>query len=245
MSDESPADEAEALSAQEREVRRLLADARVTEPMPEAVSARLERVLADLAAPSAASAAASDPATPVTALASRRRRRAATMLVAAAAVVAVGVGLGQVLDRTDQGEHSVASADRRTAGREASGSDDSGKSLTAPGATPAPQRSDRGRGHYVRHRTTPIRPRHFASDVRSLRSLLDLDQGKRRPESDGAAAAPVCRSEHWGAGAFVPVTYGRHHGVLVFRHVSGDTQVVDLFQCGSPDALRSITLPAP
>ncbi|MCW2791044.1 MAG: hypothetical protein JWO76_142, partial [Nocardioides sp.] len=86
MSDDDP----DLTPEQEREVRRLLADARHTEPVPGDVAARLDRVLAELAA--------GEPGpTPVTTLASRRRHRAVSVLVAAAAVVVVGIGLGQVV----------------------------------------------------------------------------------------------------------------------------------------------------
>ena len=43
----------------------------------------------------------------------------------------------------------------------------------------------------------------------------------------------------------MPVRYGRQRGVLVFGPVRGDSQVVELFACGNPEALRSVTLPAP
>ena len=39
------------------------------------------------------------------------------------------------------------------------------------------------------------------------------------------------------------VRYDGQRGVLVYRPVKGDTQVVDLYLCGSDDPARSITLP--
>jgi hypothetical protein len=54
-----------------------------------------------------------------------------------------------------------------------------------------------------------------------------------------------CPPADWGAGTFVPVRYAGDPAVLVFRRAVGDTQVVDLFHCGSVDVIRSITLPAP
>ena len=54
-----------------------------------------------------------------------------------------------------------------------------------------------------------------------------------------------CKPGHWGTGLFVPASYRGEPTVLVFRQVRGDTQVVDLFQCDSDEALRSVTLPAP
>jgi hypothetical protein len=64
--------------------------------------------------------------------------------------------------------------------------------------------------------------------------------------SDGPAASFAgCRSARWGEGAFVPVRYGRAPAVLVLRRAAGETQVADLFLCGDPDPVRSVTLPAP
>ena len=88
---------------QEEHVRRLLADARHTEPAPDAVVARLDKVLAGLADEPARSA-------DVVHLA-HRRRRAATLLVAAAAVVVVGVGLGQVLPHGGGSEDAESTAE--------------------------------------------------------------------------------------------------------------------------------------
>src|SRR5687767_6234813 len=75
---------------QEAQVRRLLSDARHTDPMPGDVVARLDRVLAGLGDDSAREAT-------VVRL-SDRRRTATRWLVAAAAVVVLGVGGNQLLD---------------------------------------------------------------------------------------------------------------------------------------------------
>ncbi len=64
-----------------------------------------------------------------------------------------------------------------------------------------------------------------------------------RPRSRGWA--DVCVPTSGAAGTIVPVRYGRQRGVLVFGPVRGDSQVVELFACGNPEALRSVTLPAP
>ncbi len=100
MADGSPAGPADGLTPEQEEVRRLLADARHAGPMPDDVVDRLDQVLAGLAADPANDPdddRVAAPAAPVVSLASRRRRRATTALVAAAAVVAVGIGLGQVI----------------------------------------------------------------------------------------------------------------------------------------------------
>ena len=87
--------------ADDERIRRLLAEARHTEPMPEAVATRLDGVLASLSADRAQrreDLAHEDHRAPVVDLAARRRRRtAANLLVAAAAVLVVGFGITQVL----------------------------------------------------------------------------------------------------------------------------------------------------
>ena len=88
MADGPPAGPADGLTPEQETVRRLLADARHAEPMPDDVVDRLDRVLAGLAAGSPDELEPPPAAAAVVSLASRRRRRAATLLVAAAAVVA-------------------------------------------------------------------------------------------------------------------------------------------------------------
>lgn len=114
-----PADDQEASNQltpeQDARVRRLLADARVTEPLPREVGQRLDGVLADLTRQRSLGASASEPggppapsqsgeeahsgdaATPAPARVLPFRRRAAQVLLAAAAVAAIGFGATQVL----------------------------------------------------------------------------------------------------------------------------------------------------
>lgn len=152
--------DAEQLSPrQEHEVARLLADARHTEPMPDQVVARLDAVLASLAAPEEAPETA--PVAPVVDLAARRRTRRLRMLVAAAAVVAAGVALPSYLpgvttssddagsesapaaasedrdERTDQESVDGESADEKSADGEAGAGGGSGLSkVPSDGALP-------------------------------------------------------------------------------------------------------------
>lgn len=211
---------------QETRVRRLLTDARHAEPIPEDVVARLDRVLAQLAVDEG------DDTGRVVSLAARRRRRVGSLLVAAAAVVMVGIGLGQLMGGPDEGSDNLASTDAGPAMREAPEG--------AGAATPdAPT--------YALKTPVPIRPQTFSQDVSRLQRLTGSLRGAA-PELGATSTDDnvfACRPAAWGAGTFVPVTYDGEPGVLVLRRVTGDTQVVDLFQCGSPDPLRSITLPAP
>lgn len=217
--------------AQETEVRRLLAGARHTEPMPADVADRMDRVLAGLADhPSDTSATA-----PVTRLA-ERRRRVVTLLVAAAAVVVVGIGLGQVISTSGgpdamQSEDTAAGAAEQEPGAAA---DERDSRVTADASEPV----------------TLVRPGRFTDDVRRLRGAVTPT------EAEGAPAPQVdargrrlgkagCEPGDWGPGVYRPVKYGRSTGYVVFRPAHGDTQVADLFLCGSDDVVRTVTLPSP
>ena len=241
MADGSPAGPADGLTPRQEEVRRLLADARHTGPIPEDVAGRLDEVLAGLAAGSDDEAAATA-GTRVVSLASRRRRRATTALVAAAAVVAVGVGLGQIMG---DGLGGGGSEDSTAASSAKEGGANSDR------VVPQPPRAQRdARLYVVDTPPVPVSPRHFAADVRRIRvdlAPLAVGQTSKNPSalSSSPAGGGACDPDHWGAGTFVPVRYDGRSGVLVFRAPRGDSQVVELFGCGSPEVLRSVTLPAP
>jgi len=232
---------------QDREVRRLLADARHTEPMPVDVAARLDRVLADLATQET-DHTEPDTSAPgaVVSLASRRRRRAATLLVAAASVVAVGVGLDQLTRGAGSGSSSssAGSAQSQDLG---SGSRSAAKpekqspnaSLDSPHAAGTP--ATKGRLLDLPH-AVPVRSGHFAADVARARRLTEVQDTSGT--LDNRHRGFSCTPDGWGRGTFVPVRYDGRRGVLVLRAVHGDTQVADLYGCGSPQVLRSITLPA-
>ena len=257
MADGSPAGPADGLTPEQQEVRRLLADARHPGPMPDDVADRLDRVLAglgagsagddldDLPAPHDRDPAPVAPAATVVPLASRRRRRrATTALVAAAAVVAVGIGLGQVVGNgldSMGGSADSSSADRALE----SGGRDAGSRARGP-------RPDRpGASTWVVDQTMAqqlLRPGRFSSDVQRIRrqvATLDGDTLVTQEELRGSvSAARGCLPSAGGPGTVVPVRYRGEPGVLVFRPVRGDRQVVELFGCGGRQPLRSVTLPA-
>jgi hypothetical protein len=256
MADERP----DLTPEQAREVRRLLADARHTEPVPTDVAARLERVLADLADQQAAHApGVDDPDTTapgtVTELASRRRRRAATLLVAAAAVVAVGVGLGQVVGKAGQGQSDSSAGapaagdapESTRAGSDKAGSDKAGSADGKGDSFNGPQGSGEDSvSPEVAALPDPVRVRsdHFSADVRRVRrearGVPTADYGNLRGDRD----VRDCELMAWGRGTQVLVRYDGSPAVVVLRSPTGDTQVADLFRCGSEDPLRSTTLPA-
>lgn len=231
------------LTPQDEEVRRLLADARHEEPAPAEVVARLDRVLAGLAAEPVRIA-------PVTALATRRRR-AASLLVAAAAVVAVGIGVDQVV-LTGSGQDSMSSLDRdepagvagdrglESAPRPKAHQDSATSRGNLDGGASGPM-SANGRAPQELAR---LRERSLTADAAAVREQAgsgDFLAGLSAYD----AAGRTCRSGAWGRGRFVPVRYAGLPAVLVFRRVLGDAQVADLFLCGESEPHRSVTLPAP
>jgi hypothetical protein len=230
------------LSPQEEEVRRLLAEARHTGPTPPEVVARLDRALDDLSHEPAR-------ATPVVDLA-RRRRRVASLLVAAAAVVVVGVGVAQIVSPQSDGESSLASREQAGANSDAvqpKAGAGAAESHDAPAQVPvAPQNNSQKKSTLVE-----LRRDHLTDDLVKLRRL---DFAPRQPLTDeyraGApsadrAAGAACGADSWGRGRFVPVSFGGTPAVLVLRRPVGDTQIADLFLCGSQEPVRSVTLPAP
>ena len=222
------------LTPAEEEVRRLLAAARHTGPTPPDVVARLDRVLDDLGQEPGRTA-------PVVDLA-RRRRRAATLLVAAAAVVVVGVALNQVVTPQPASESSQAGAS--SAGEDAGRGPaqkqeaDHGLNGQAPGPATADEQAKDG--------LIELSRRSLSDDLSAARNESFAPPGDRSgPASADRAAGAACGAGSWGQGRFVAVTYGGSPAVVVFRRPLGDTQVADLFLCGSEEPVRSVTLPAP
>jgi hypothetical protein len=233
------------LSPEEEEVHRLLAQSRHTGPTPPEVVARLDRVLDDLAHEP-------DRAAPVVDLA-RRRRRVASLLVAAAAVVVVGIGVAQLVPPDSGGDTSVAGASREQESADSNAAQpktDAGVGADAaePDGKPAtmtPRNSQKDSALFE------LRQDHLTDDLGKLRQLdtdaqEPLAQAYRAgPRSADRAAGVACGAASWGRGRFVPVSYGGAPAVLVLRRPLGDTQVADVFLCGSEEPVRSVTLPAP
>jgi hypothetical protein len=232
---ESPLDPAE-----DERIRRLLAGARHTEPMPEAVIARLDRVLAGLSDDRAESTERADRAEVVDLMA-RRRRTVGQLLVAAAAVVAVGFGITQVLP--DMGGSSDGDAQEATAGDAAAdsaeGGEDEESRLVSPESAPeAPSDATGG----AAKSTIRIRSDEFGPDVRRARNQLEGKSGQALVEypAEGCLAVSVEPGSE-----VVATTYDAAPAALVLRPASGDVQVVDLYLCGDLEPRRSITLTAP
>ena len=54
-----------------------------------------------------------------------------------------------------------------------------------------------------------------------------------------------CGPAAYGAGKLVAVRYNGLPAVLAYRPAAGDTQAVQLLQCGSAEVIRSTTIPLP
>lgn len=243
MTDETPRTPRPELPPAEEEVRRLLADARHTEPIPDGVAARLDRVLAGLADEPARSA-------PVVGLA-QRRRRATRLLAAAAAVVIGGFVVNDLVTPSNETASDSALAPREAA--EGSGADRLDDDTLTEERAQAPQEANGAAGSA---RTDAARDRRGVLELRSRdfsEQLLDrkgeltaaFQSGYLSDLSAPEAAGRACGSDAWGAGRFVPVTYDGRPAVVVLRRPQGDTQVTDVFLCGDTEPTRTITLPAP
>jgi hypothetical protein len=238
MSDQEP----RASRDQQAQVRRLLAQARHDEPVPADVAARLDRVLDQLADEGPRAIDPPPPSAAVVDLGARRRRRAVALLVAAAVVGVGGVGIGRLVSST-QGGADNESAD---SGYAESGGDESGASAEdAPTALRDPQ--DAAPPGAAPEPLPRLTREGFAGTVRMLRSAPGVPAPESQPlrsEMLSYSVDFVCPPLEAGPGRALAVLYEGSPAVLVYRPVRGETQTVDLLQCGSGDVLRSTVLTA-
>lgn len=212
------------------EVRRLLADARHVDPMPEDVATRMDDVLAGLR-----DSAEAAPAADVVPIAAYRRRRAVGMLVAAAAIVVGGVVVAPHVHVGSGGSSATTAAEDSSAGSSELG--DTGNSNNTNKQALPPQALQGGTAH-LRNGRLVVRPQHFSADALVGRRLLDERSTSMATGGTSCPAVPPSAST-------VPAEYQQAPAALVYRHVEGSSQVVDLYICGNPRPVRSTTLPAP
>jgi hypothetical protein len=223
----SPADDSPEIA----EVRRLLADARHTEPMPAVVASRLDDVLADLSSERSRTATPA-PAPTVIPIAARRRRRAAGMLVAAAAIVVGGVTFAQNVHLTST-NGSASTAEDAPQADSAHGPN---LGNTGNDQTPQPTRQPTS---LLQQGRVVVHPRHFSVDALEGRQLLGTtyDDNATKMAASCTDLAPNAR--------VVPAEYRRAHAALVYRRPEGSFQVVELILCGTDEPIRTTRLPAP
>ncbi len=179
----------------EDEISRLLAGARVREPMPEDVVARLDRVLDDLAGERSTAE--------VVPLA--RRRRPARVLLAAAAVAVVATGGIVTMDRI-QGGVSDSGADTAAAGESAQADRDAAMAAT-PSArsgldalkapTPLAEMQDSAGAYDGRLNSTlsvlpTLSSEHFARDAEDVVGSVTATKAAAGSGAAARTHAPAC-----------------------------------------------------
>ena len=228
-------------------VRRALAQARHTDPLPTDVAARLDHVLDGLRGER------SEQPTVVFSLdARRRRRRATTMLVAAAAVVVGGFGIDAMVghdalstrsgdeassvDRDGEKRDTLSEGAGSGANPTDSGSGGVGGLINAPSA-PGPWPTYQGaHGAYALPPLPAIR-RDFA-ELDARRVLLT--------SARAAKALAACVTPADGQSAIL-VRYADRPAAMLIHPPEGNEQLVDLYYCPighSGRLIRTIRLPA-
>lgn len=246
---------------QEERIRRLLVEARVEDPMPDSVATRLDRVIAQLAPThdgdphdtgsesdvGPTDDSPTDDSHTVIELAARRRRRVGRLLVAAAAVVVLGVGASQVLPSLEGSDDHTTAADD-SAGAAAVAPDTTVSELQAENEAaeaPAPTVPE---ALMAQGLPPKVRAVSFTHDVRRIRSTaMSSYAADDQSATSGAAGGRTmfdCGQAPWGQGQLVAVLYQASPAVLAFRPPMGESQVVELLECGTAQILRSVTLPA-
>jgi hypothetical protein len=219
-------------------VRRLLADARYTDPIPAEVADRMDAVLGGL------SQERPDAVAEVVPLDVHRRRRASGLLVAAAVIVVGGVVAAQQLPRGSGPQATTAGGERSAHGPSSAAGGD--QATTEPRSqSTGPQTPDSVSGLRTKGGRLVVRPRHFQDDA--LTGLQVLEGKLTTPTSYSAkllAVSPHCVSTPAGS-QVVRATYERAPAALVYHPVAGTIQIVDLYVCGSSRPVRSVTLPTP
>jgi hypothetical protein len=227
-----PLTDDELTPAQEQRVRRLLAEARHDEPVPDDVAARLDDVLARLAAERAGSDHGATAPVDLAAHARRRRRLGAGLLVAAAAVVAGGVAVPSLLGGSaDMASESTDSADEDSAGQDSAAG---GEAEPAPATDVPTVRADAFRPDAARLASDP----RFAARRNGAVEAPPPPAGWCEPRPAWTAG---------GAARLLPVRYADDataSGWLVLRRDAGGARVAELFLCPAGAAPeRSATLP--
>jgi len=232
----------------EARIRALLSGARETGPIPAGVGARMDRALVGLAAERVTVDPV--PADNVIHLARTRRHRVVAVLGAAAAVAVLGLGIGTFFDRSGDDVQDASSADSGFA----RGDDEAANpEANAADAAPTESGSDDSlndldefeRKEIAGDRAFPVHSSHLSRDLARIQGIV-LPRPDAADYSRTLIHAPKgfsCRTAQWGRGILVGVRYDGTPAFVAFREPMGDSQVVEVLQCGTGDLLRSTTLP--
>lgn len=237
------------LPPEQAAVRRLLADARHHGPPPPEVVARLDETLAALVADRGSAPLDGTPATssertaPVVDLSARRRRLAGVGLLAAASVVVAGVAIGQVLPRGSGDAGSSAGSDSSLADAPAEAEQDGESEDSGAGSSELAPESLKSSP------VTPFAgyPTISANDPALEQLLVDLRPGAAARSQDlgSVDALSSCALPSLGRGSRLLAQVDGDLGVVVFRRPDGAAQQAEVYVCGTPDPVRTLTLPAP
>jgi hypothetical protein len=179
-----------------------------------------------------------------------------SLLVAAAAVVAVGVGVGQLVgDRGGSDSGTSADSVDQGAGERAPREEADGDLAEAPTGDVAPPPASALESEPPATATVGrVAESRFVADVNQLRRALPdisaegefvaLDTEQLPPGLAVRDRSFTCSAAPWGTGALVPILFDGKPAVLAFRAATGDSQVVEVLQCGTATILHAATLPA-
>ena len=219
-------------------VRRLLAQARHDGPTPPEVVARLESTLAELQAELQAERVDATDTAPVVDLAARRRRFIGAGVLAAAAVVVAGVALGQVIpqggsDSGGDGGATSALEDRESLDSQSGGA--GGGDAAAESTSPEALSGKAGAAQVPE----------VALDAGLDEVLTSLRSQSRRAATFTYDDRVACRVGDVGRGRQLLVQVDGQPGLVVFRAADGVGQEADIYVCGDPEPVRTLTIPAP
>jgi hypothetical protein len=236
-------------------VRRLLAEARHDGPPPPEVVARLDETLAALAAERVdgvprRSGAHEAPDAPVVDLGARRRRLAGVGLLAAAAVVVAGVAIGQGLPGVgggdDAGSSAGGAADSSTSTQQDDGQSGQDRSAPTDGSAELAPEALKSSGAAAPEADVPAVS---SADADLDDQLVALRRGLRAGPTrvellDGMRALADCGLPDLGPGRRLVAEVDGRPGVVVFRRADGSAQQAEVYVCGTPEPVRTVSLPA-
>ncbi|MEZ0577526.1 hypothetical protein [Nocardioides sp. MH1] len=233
----------------ETRLRALLSDARESGATPDDVVARLDDTLAGLVAERLAEEPEPTPATGSEAsihpLVRTRRHRVVAVLGAAAAVAVLGLGIGALLDQGSDDAGDSAATDAGVE-RGVHADADSGAAKAQP--SESLETADELAAYekiVLAPRASTVRSPHLTRDLARIQAAYLSSPGSARygktliHEPKGF----TCADAVWGRGVLVAARYDGAPAYVAFRQPMGDSQVVEVLQCGTAEVLRSTTLP--
>jgi hypothetical protein len=234
------------------ELRALLADVRVTEPLPAEVAGRLDATLASLHAERATPA----PVVPL------RRRLAPILAAAAVAVVVGGVGIAQLVSDTG-GQRSTTADSAGSSEALQSAPSAAAPSPRAPRAPQAPHPATKD-GAAAAFASVPVFTRaRFAEQVASpeltaldaLTGSADTSSGIDTPSAPSsgdlvaptegrvpAAVASQCAGPALPGTRSVPILLDSRPAALVLHPVADGEQLVEAWSCDGGERLASASV---